>query len=110
MPGQLVDIQVAVENYQHTLTIPREAVNQGPDGQFVYTVDAKHNAQMVPVTVLNDDGTRDAVKGNLKAGDSVITDGQLRVQPGKPVAIQKPGQKPGQKTGSGARRGGARAQ
>jgi multidrug efflux system membrane fusion protein len=110
VPGQLVDILVAIENYQHTLTIPREAVNQGPDGPYVYAVDAKHNARMVPVTVLNDDGTRDAVKGNLKAGESVITDGQLRVQPGKPVAIQKPGQKAGDKTGSGARRGGARAQ
>jgi len=46
-------------------------------------------AQMVPVTVLYDDDTKAAVQGAVKAGERVITDGQLRVTPGKPVEILK---------------------
>jgi multidrug efflux system membrane fusion protein len=95
VPGQLVDIQVALNNFDKVLTIPREAVNQGPDGNYVYALDAKNTARLVPVTVLNDDGVHDAVKGKLNAGQKVVTDGQLRVKPGKPVQIQKPaGSKP----------------
>ncbi|MGH6870224.1 MAG: efflux RND transporter periplasmic adaptor subunit [Rhizomicrobium sp.] len=104
VPGQLVDIEVAINNFPHALTVPRDAVNQGPDGSYVYAVDAQKKARMVAVSVLNDDGTTDVVKGALKPGETVITDGQLRVQPGRPVAIQKPGGG----ANSGARRGGAR--
>jgi hypothetical protein len=39
--------------------------------------------------VLNDDGTNDAIKGDVKPGDKVVTEGQLRVVPGAKVAIQK---------------------
>ncbi|HTQ13766.1 MAG TPA: efflux RND transporter periplasmic adaptor subunit [Rhizomicrobium sp.] len=92
VPGQLVDVQVALSDFENVLTIPHDAVNQGPDGPYVYTVDAADKAQMVPVTVLNDDGTTDAVKGKLEPGERVVTDGQLRVKPGKPVAVQQPAQ------------------
>jgi hypothetical protein len=39
------------------------------------------------VKVLFDDGTDDAVQGQLKKGDQVITDGQLRVIPGAKVSV-----------------------
>jgi multidrug efflux system membrane fusion protein len=90
VPGQLVDVSVALNNFAHVTIIPREAVNLGPDGSYVYVLDNQNKAFLRPVTVLNDDGTSDAVKGNLKPGDKVITDGQLRVMPGKPVSIVKP--------------------
>ena len=32
--------------------------------------------------VLNDDGTNDAIQGDVKPGDTVVTDGQLRVTAG----------------------------
>ena len=41
------------------------------------------------VTVLNDDGTNDAISGDVKPGDTVIIDGQLRVTSGAKVAVQK---------------------
>jgi multidrug efflux system membrane fusion protein len=66
--------------------VPREAINTGPDGQFVYLV-KDGTAQQVPVKVLFDDGVHDAVSGALKKGDQVITEGQLRVIPGAKVII-----------------------
>ena len=86
VPGQLVDVTVALANIPHATTVPREAVNTGPDGQFVYAV-KNGTAQQGMVKVLFDDGTDDAISGGLKPGEQVIIDGQLRVIPGAKVTI-----------------------
>jgi hypothetical protein len=39
--------------------------------------------------VLNDDGVNDAIQGDVKPGDEVVTDGQLRVTSGQAVRITK---------------------
>jgi hypothetical protein len=46
---------------------------------------------MREVKILYDDGSEVAVQGDIGPGDSVITDGQLRVLPDKPVNVVKPG-------------------
>jgi membrane fusion protein, multidrug efflux system len=91
VPGQLVDMSVALAALAHTLVVPHDAVNAGPAGSYVWLVDKQSKAQILNVDVLNDDGTIAAIKpikGKLKPGDQVITDGQLRVVPGAPVAIK----------------------
>lgn len=91
VPGQLVDVSVSIDKLNKTIVVPREAVNIGPNGRYVFVVDAKGAAQMRAVNVLYDDGKSNAVSGEIHRGDKVITQGQLRVVPGKPVAIVKPG-------------------
>jgi len=96
---------VALSEIPNATLVPREAVNSGPDGQFVYAI-KDGTAQQVPVRVMFDDGVQDAVSGNLKKGDLVVTEGQLRIIPGAKVNITRA--KPaagaeGQKT-SGRRR------
>jgi multidrug efflux system membrane fusion protein len=86
VPGQLVDVVVALSEIPNATLVPREAVNTGPDGQFVYAV-KDGTAQQVPVKVLFDDSVYDAVSGTLHKGEQVITDGQLRVIPGAKVSI-----------------------
>lgn len=91
VPGQLIDVSVALNNLRGTLVVPREAVNVGPNGRYVYVVSKDGNAELRPVNVLFDNGATMAISGKLKAGDKVITDGQLRVVPGKPVKVQASG-------------------
>jgi multidrug efflux system membrane fusion protein len=86
VPGQLVDVTVALAEIPNATQVPREAVNTGPDGQFVYRV-KDGRAEPVPVKVLFDDGVYDAVSGGLQKGELVITDGQLRVLPGGKVNV-----------------------
>jgi len=87
VPGQLIDVSVALNDLHGALVVPREAVNVGPNGRYVYAV-RDGNAMLQPVDVLFDNGATIAISGKqLKRGDKVITDGQLRVIPGKPVAI-----------------------
>jgi multidrug efflux system membrane fusion protein len=87
VPGQLIDVAVGLNTLANALVAPREAVNVGPDGRYVYVVDANGVAQLRKVEVLFDGGGPIAVAGHLRAGDRVITEGQLRVEPGKPVRI-----------------------
>jgi multidrug efflux system membrane fusion protein len=86
VPGQLVNVTVEMDNIPNALVVPRDAVNDGPDGSFVYVVEGGKAVQH-KVTVLFDDGKAVAVNGEIKAGDQVITEGQLRVLPGAGVNV-----------------------
>src|SRR5882762_2896615 len=68
VPGQLVDVVVVLSEIPRATLVPREAVNTGPDGQFVYAI-KDGTAQQMPVKVLFDDGVYDAVSGSLKQDD-----------------------------------------
>ena len=89
VPGQLIDVAVSLNNLKRATVVPREAVNDGPNGRYVFVIPPNAVAAMQPVTVLFDDGTDMAIAGDVKPGDKVVIDGQLRVLPGKKVSIQQ---------------------
>jgi multidrug efflux system membrane fusion protein len=91
VPGQTVNVGLTLKKLKRATIVPRDAVNAGPDGNYVFAIDAQSKVQMVPVTVLNDDGTNDAVSGKLKPGQKVVVEGQMRLVPGAEVAISKGG-------------------
>ncbi len=86
VPGQLVNITAQLDDIPGALVVPRDAVNNGPNGTFVFAV-KDGRANEVPVGVLADDGTSAAVSGALAAGDTVVVEGQLRVVPGGDVRV-----------------------
>ena len=86
VPGQLVNVTVQLNDIPGALVVPRDAVNNGPYGTFVFTV-KDNQASEAPVSVLTDDGTNEAVSGPLSAGDTVVVEGQLRVVPGGNVRV-----------------------
>jgi multidrug efflux system membrane fusion protein len=88
VPGQLVDVGVVLDSLKGATVVPHDAVNLGPNTSFLYIVRGG-KAVMVPVTVVHDDGNEAAVTGKIKPGDMVVTDGQLKVVPGKPVTVTK---------------------
>jgi len=90
VPGELLDVSVALSDVENAIVVPHDAVNLGQDGRYLFVVkDGK--AQMVPITVLHDDGTKAAVRGKVKPGDTVVTEGQLRIVPGAPVQVVRAG-------------------
>ncbi|HWC62728.1 MAG TPA: efflux RND transporter periplasmic adaptor subunit [Rhizomicrobium sp.] len=102
VPGQLVDVVVDLASIPNAIVVPREAVNQGPNGPYVYVVEPEESiAQMQPVKIAFDDGVDAAVVGNVHDGDQVIVDGQLRVIPGGKVSIPGQGQGQGSEQGNG---------
>lgn len=99
VPGQLVNVVVELSDIPGATVVPREAVNTGPDSLYVYVVTAEKRAERRNVTVLFDDGTDDAIQGDVKPGDRVIVDGQLRVVPGAAVYVESNGNDGGGGTG-----------
>lgn len=86
VPGQLVNVTVRLADIPHALVVPDDALNDGPDGPYVYVV-AHDRAIARRVRILFDDSTNTAVDGALQPGDAVIVEGQLRVVPGGPVQV-----------------------
>jgi multidrug efflux system membrane fusion protein len=94
VPGQSVTVGITLDQIAGATVVPRDAVNVGPDSSYVYVVDADNIVSSKTVRILNDDGTLDAVRGDVKPGDRVIVEGQLRVVPGAKVAIRNQGPAP----------------
>jgi multidrug efflux system membrane fusion protein len=88
VPGQLVNVAVELSNIPDATVVPRDAVNIGPEDQFVYVVPSDNHAVQRAVKVLFDDGKDAAIQGNVQPGDRVIVDGQLRVVPGAEVFVE----------------------
>jgi membrane fusion protein, multidrug efflux system len=89
VPGQLVDVQVRLDTLPLATVVPRAAVNDGPDGQFAYVVTADRRAEQRNVRVLFDDGADAAIDGDVRPGELVIVEGQLRVVPGAAVSYDQ---------------------
>jgi multidrug efflux system membrane fusion protein len=99
VPGQLVDVSVNLETFKNTVTVPRDSLNIGQDGNYVYVIDKDLKARMRPVKVLYQDQAIAALGSGVQAGERVVTDGQLRVTPGITVSITQP---EGQNSGGSA--------
>jgi multidrug efflux system membrane fusion protein len=95
---------VELAKLPQALVVPRDALNNGPDGQYVYVVTPEMTAQAHPVKLLFDDGAFAAISSDLHPGDRVVTQGQLRVLPGGKVSIG------GRGTGGEGRRGRGRGE
>jgi membrane fusion protein (multidrug efflux system) len=90
MPGQFVRVRVKGLTQVESVGIPEQAIMQGPQGTFVYTVNAESKATMTPVELgLLNNGVR-IIKKGLKEGDKVVIEGMIKVQPGQPVKVDAP--------------------
>ena len=87
LPGQFVRAVVTGISLPDAMIVPKEAVMQGPQGQFVYTVDSEGNAEIRPVTLGRELRDGWVVQSGLNSGDRVITEGIVKVRPGAAVAV-----------------------
>jgi multidrug efflux system membrane fusion protein len=94
-PGQFVNVRLLVNTVSGGLVIPAQAVQRGPDGDYVYQVQADSTVKMQPVMVAGEVGDSQVMIGTgLKVGDRVVTEGQFRLKPGSKVNALKPGEVP----------------
>lgn len=94
-PGQFVTIQLILGVLDNVVHVPTQAVQKGPDGDFVYVVkDGK--AVVTPVSVIMSSVDDVVVDKGLSPGDQIIVDGMFRLYPNAPVAVKKtlPASKP----------------
>ncbi|MCE7030444.1 efflux RND transporter periplasmic adaptor subunit [Jiella avicenniae] len=85
LPGQFVRLKLNGLVARDAILIPAEALMQGPQGVFVYTVDDENVAAVAPIEIDRQIADGYLVKSGLKAGDRLITKGVVKVRPGAPV-------------------------
>jgi len=86
-PGQFVDLKLRVSTVPNALIVPADAVQRGPDGSFVFTVEANSTVSVVPVKTGQISEGIAVVESGLGDGQRVVTQGQYRLGPGTPVSI-----------------------
>jgi len=87
-PGQFVDVELVLAVEPHALTVPAGAVVTGQDGTFVFVVGSDNKAEKRPVKVNRTLDAITVIDEGLKAGETVVTDGQMRLVPGATVEIK----------------------
>ncbi len=88
---QLQPIAVLFTLPEDNVILPTAAVERGPQGTFVYVVNADHKAEVRPITVDTTEGNEAALKAGLAAGELVVVDGQDKLQQGSRVDVRVPG-------------------
>jgi multidrug efflux system membrane fusion protein len=86
-PGELVNARLLLRTEPEGLTIAAGAVQQGPTGAYVYVVLPDQSAQVRPVGVAQISEGQALISSGLKAGETVVVDGQYKLQPGTRVNI-----------------------
>ena len=86
-PGQFVEVDVVLGEEAGRVVVPASAVQTGQQGTFVYVVTDAGAAEMRPVKVARLDDREAVIAEGLTGGETVVTDGQLRLVPGARVQV-----------------------
>jgi membrane fusion protein, multidrug efflux system len=86
-PGEFVRVILRGAVRPNAISVPQRAVLDGPQGKFVYIVNDKGQAEPRPVEAGQWAGSDWVITSGLKGGETVITDGVMKIGPGAPVKI-----------------------
>ncbi|MGA2029112.1 MAG: efflux RND transporter periplasmic adaptor subunit [Verrucomicrobiota bacterium] len=93
-PGQFVQVELTLTELTNAIVVPTQAVQTGQTNQFVYVVkpdSTNATVQVVeerPVTIGITYDDKTVVENGLNAGETIVTDGQLRLAPGVKVSVK----------------------
>jgi len=99
-PNQFVNANLLLETRKNSTVLPTAAILRGPQGTFVYTVNPDKTVTNKPVTISLTQGVTTVVTSGVNPGDTVVTDGQDKLQPGSHIEPRTTGQSAGQGTGN----------
>ena len=84
-PNQFVNTNLLLETRKNSTVVPTAAILRGPQGTFVYAVKADKTVQDRQVTVSLTQGDTTVITSGVNPGDSVVTDGQDKLQNGSSI-------------------------
>jgi membrane fusion protein, multidrug efflux system len=95
-PGQFVNVRIELDIRRNVLAVPVTAVQHGPDGPFVFVVGQNRIVQKRAIKLGLLTKTAAIVDDGVQPGETVITEGQYRIQNGTVVDVSAdPPQSPG---------------
>jgi len=93
VPGQFVEVSIRLEEIQQAVVVPLQAVQTSQKGQYLYVVKADKTVEMRPIETGPNYKRATVIKSGLSGGEVVVTEGQLRLYPGRKVAPKVAGEK-----------------
>lgn len=105
-PGQFVNVVVTLTTDPKAIVVPSVAVQTGQQGTYVFTVKSDQTVEMRPVTVERATGAETVLAvGGVQPGETVVTDGHLRLVPGSRISVKGDNQQAEQAKPQDDRRG-----
>lgn len=93
-PNQYVRVRLVGAVRPKAVVVPQRAVQQGAKGHFLWLVNKESKADFRPVVIGDWLGNDIFISQGLQAGDQVVVDGGLTLQPDAPVKIKAPATEP----------------
>jgi multidrug efflux system membrane fusion protein len=87
-PGQFENVHVTLSAEPHAITAPSAAIQNGQQGMYAYVVKPDQTVELRPVTVSRTRGTDSVIASGLKPGETVVTDGHLRLVAGTRISVK----------------------
>jgi len=98
-PNQFVNVVVLVNTLEKQVVVPTTAVRHGPQGDFVWVLQANRTVKSRPVKTGPGAPETVSLASGLNQGETVITDGGDRLRENAKVIL--PSQRPGGQAGGG---------
>jgi len=93
-PGQYVNVTVTLSMDPKAIVVPSVAVQAGQQGSYVFVVNAEQKVDLRPVTVGRTNATETVIESGLKPGETIVTDGHLRLVPGSRITVKGQSEQP----------------
>jgi len=87
-PGQFVNVAVTLTTDPEAIVVPSVAVQNSQEGPFVFVVKSDQTVEMRPVTLARTSGAETVLRSGVQPGETVITDGHLRLVPGSRISVK----------------------
>jgi membrane fusion protein, multidrug efflux system len=87
-PGEFVNVRLVVSTEKNAVTVPARAVQQGPNGSYLFAIKPDDTVEMRTVEVSQRDQDLAVIKKGVSAGERIVVDGQFRLEQGTKVTVQ----------------------
>lgn len=87
-PGQFVNTTLTISQEPNAIVVPAQAVQNGPNGQFVFVVKPDSTVENVPVVANGTINGLDVIQKGVQPGDHVVTDGQSNLVTGSKIRVK----------------------
>ena len=87
-PGQYVNVNVTLSTEPNAIVVPSLAVQTGQQGTYVFVVKPDQTVDLRAVEVERTSGDQAVIKTGLRPGETVVTDGQLRLNAGTKIIVK----------------------
>lgn len=85
-PGQFLNVSMVLDKLTDAVLVPNEALQQGADGNFLYAVKPDDTVEVRKIDIVASHQGHSAIAQGVTVGETVVTDGQLRLTPGAKVS------------------------